>query len=123
MSPATKEEIQAVVEETRRIASQPPHPASGEHPVPTMIEATSIGTKIAVGVAIALASAALTGGVVWGQSSAKLADTQATADKALQKASAHDIDIALNAEQHKQILEALKEIKQDVKEVKHSLKP
>ena len=91
--------------------------------MPTMIEATSIGTKIAVGIAIALASAALTGGVVWGQASSKLTDTQATADKALQKASAHDIDIALNAEQHKQILEALKEIKQDVKEVKHSLKP
>lgn len=127
MSPATREEIAAAVEETRRqLDSRPPAPVTGEHVIPEMrVERSSIGVTVAISAAVAIASAALSGGIVWGQTSTDLKNAQTEVAKvearvtATEKAAADArlsaaVELAENRAAHKSLMEAVERIERAV---------
>ena len=128
MSPASKEEIEAVVAETRRIHdSQPPHrlvDAQGREPPEQPVVLTE---KMRLSWPLVAAVIALTvtvaGSFARGQALAQQVDAaEAQARAVAAEVRALQVDAARNVEQHAAILEALKEIKSDLKELKAAVK-
>lgn len=118
MSPASKEEVAAVVEETRRLYdSQPPRPAAPQLTPEREVTVTT-GSRFAWPVVVALLGVAAIGAVGLAQAQDAGQEVKAHA----QEIRALQVDSARNTEQHAAILEALKEIKSDLKELKAAVK-
>ena len=126
MSPASKEEIAAVIAETQRIHdSQPPHrtlvDAQGREPPEERPVVLTEKMRVSYPLVVALLTlvVVVAGSFARGQALAQQVDAQEASAKAVAaEVRALQVDAALNAEQHKAILEALKEIKSDLKELK-----